>query len=156
MRRLLTLCTVLLVAAAPASAQDPLAALEPGTRVRITAVGMETRRVVGQVAAVTRDSLRIYRAVSAGPLELSRSSLIAVERSRGKSRWAGRGALWGAGVGTALGIVCLAACPVPENSGANFAPVGGLLYGTLIGAIGGTLTRREQWTRIPMPRRKGD
>jgi hypothetical protein len=150
MRRLHSLCLVLPLLAAPAAAQDPLAALRPGARVRITAVGIQPRRLVAEVVAIAADSLHLVRSPAATPMALPRTSLIAVERSLGKRASGGYGAKMGAAVGVGLGVLCAFACPSPEGSGVNMAPVSGLIAGTLVGAAAGAMVPREQWRQLPL------
>jgi hypothetical protein len=148
--RCLCACVVLPLLAAPAGAQDPLAQLRPGVRVRITAVGIQPRRLVGEVASIDGDSLRIIRTPGATPTVLPRTALIGVERSQGKHRSAGRGAWMGAAAGVGVGVLCAFACPAPEGSGTNMAPASGLIFGTLGGAVVGALVPRERWRQLPL------
>jgi hypothetical protein len=150
MRRLLSLSAVLILFAAPVRAQEALAALQPGARVRIKAVGMQSKRLVGDLVSMTGDSLRVRTEPAGTSVALSRLSLIAVERSIGKQRSLARGAWQGAAVGVGLGILCVVVCPTPEGSGVNMAPAGGLFYGTLAGLAAGAVVRHEGWRQVPL------
>ena len=130
--------------------------IQPGARVRITAPGIVAGRYAATVLSRTADTVRVS-APGKSPFDIPVSRITSLEVSRGDSRalGAGRGVLWGGGIGLALGFVLAAA---EENGSANYgglsarenvvyATLSGVFYGAVIGAIVG----RERWETFEMP-----
>ena len=145
--------------AAPLGAQ---VVLQPGAKVRVTAPTAGVDRFQGTVIA-TGDTIDVSRGDAR--IRVPAAAVTRLELSRGKSRLAGagRGALWGAGIGLALGAItsgqrdeysdCDEVAPFvecePISSGEWLAynTAGGAIWGTLIGAIVG----KERWDTIAVP-----
>lgn len=145
----LALCIV------PHDLRAQVSELQPGARVRITAPGIVAGRYAATVLTRTTDTVRVS-APGKAPFDIPVSRITALEVSRGNSRalGAGRGVLWGGGIGLALGLIIAAT----DDSSANYyalsagetvaySTVSGFVYGAIIGAIVG----RERWEAFEMP-----
>jgi hypothetical protein len=145
--------------AAPLGAQ---VMLQPGAKVRITAPTAGIQRFQGTIIT-TGDTIDVARGDAR--VRVPAAAVTRLELSRGKSRLAGagRGALWGAGIGLAIGAISMsqrdeyAGCDDldlfvdcdPYSSGEWLAinAGGGAIWGALIGAIVG----KERWDVVPVP-----
>lgn len=171
MARMTVLVAGMCVLATAAQAQGRLLELQPGTKVRVTAPPLLGGRLEAVIGSRSADSLTFVRSGS-NSLTLPISALETVQVSRGKSRLAGakRGAIWGAGIGAALGLLaiwgsdtdpsgCVYAggsfydpCSSPTKGGLFAAGlIGGTLWGTGIGALVG----RERWETLNVGPRVG-
>jgi hypothetical protein len=145
---------------APLAGQQAMP-IQPGARVRVTALHLDLVRHVGTLARVDADTL----VVDATPVPIQWISELDVSRGR-KSHWLagmGIGFLAGAGVGALVGAT---ACTggdlyIPEACaliGAGLFGAIGIPVGTLIGAA----VRTDRWEAIPLDRirvrafRRGD
>ena len=154
----LTLALAGLTMAAPLGAQ---VTLNPGAKVRIYAPSAGVERFQGTVIT-TGDTIDIARGDAR--VRVPAAAVTRLELSRGRSRLAGagRGALWGGGIGLVLGAVTTGQreeytecadsdvfneCePMPTGTWIALNTVGGAIWGTLIGAIVG----RERWDTVPV------
>lgn len=130
------------------------------------------RRIIGQLQAVTADSLTILTGDSQERRSFNRLSIAEFERWVGMKRNTGRGAGVGFGVGLGLGlaaaIVAVAAsgdenCDsggfLDFNFSAGCAPglwvaggaVGGGLVGAVLGTAIGSTQKTDRWRREPVP-----
>jgi hypothetical protein len=151
-----------------ALAQEPVVGAGTRLRVRTAEVGAagdlaETRgtRFVGHVDRVSADSLWIHLDSADGPLlSIDRATIQELEVSSGRKRNAGKGALWGGGVGLALGILGAIAvddCGVSINDDFfDFCDgeeatiiLGSTLTLAGVGALVGLLVTSERWVEIP-------
>jgi hypothetical protein len=150
---------LMVATAVPAGAQ---VMLQPGAKVRITAPTAGVQRFQGTIIA-TGDTLDVARGDAR--IRVPAAAVTRLELSRGKSRLAGagRGALWGAGIGLGIGAITMsrrdeyAGCDDgalfvdcdPYSSGEWLAinAGGGAIWGVLIGAIVG----KERWDTVPVP-----
>jgi hypothetical protein len=149
-----------LVAAAPASADEP--AVAAGTRVRVTTA---EKRLVGRVVTVRDDILVLQRGAEEDPLEIRRPDVLAIEVSERTSRrgkGAKIGALAGLGGAIALGVVAGESCSPPPGhvgwgnltealdanmcfSHAETAFMGGILLVPLGALVGLAVAPGEKW-----------
>lgn len=124
--------------------------LRPGTRVRVTAPTVDSRRLTGPVISVSGDTLRIPLDGDVLPIPLA--SVERLEVSDGKNRLAG--ALVGTVAGAAGGaaVLALACVGTDDNCGGYtwLAAYGGAFIGAPIGAIGGFIVGRERWRTLPL------
>ena len=159
---LFRLALVVLVAAAPlARAGAQLDALQPGTRVRLRAPSVVAGRAEGSVFRRTPDTVYVARAHGAPPLAIPVIAITAAERRRGRDHGAGaaRGALWGGGVGVALGALAARAAETCEGLGCVGTPSSGAVFagtvavGTGVGAGVGALIGVQRWQRLRVPAR---
>jgi hypothetical protein len=135
---------------------QPLSEVAPGARVRIRAPGVVAGRYVGTVLSRTPDTL-VVAGSSASSVRVPLSSLTSVEVSRGSSRarGAGKGALWGGGIGLGVGFLAAAAGSSDDYDGGSDGELvasglfGGVVWGVIIGAIVGS----ERWDRYDLPTR---
>lgn len=136
--------------------------LTPGAKVRVTAPSAGVQRFEGTVIAAG-DTLDVARGTAR--IRVPSSAVTHIELSRGKSRSAGalRGAMWGAGIGLALGAATASSieeedcdgdlggleetCDVDPGEWIVASTLGGAFWGTIIGAIVG----RERWDTITVP-----
>jgi len=151
------------LAALPLSAQQA-ARLETGVRVRIT--NAEGHKVIGTVAALDADTVRVARE-STGYIDSTPASEIrTIEISRGTNRPLGtaKRGLEGLALGFVTGAVlgglaygsgsegssCLIIC----SRGAAMGFVGSIggAAGLVIGAVAGAVTGEEQWITASRPR----
>lgn len=153
---------ILMIAGATA---DPLGAqvvLHPGAKVRITAPAAGVARFQGTVIT-TGDTIDVARGDARVRVPANAVTRLELSRGKGRLAGAGRGALWGGGIGLALGAIttgqrenygrCAESGPYvecePMSSGEWLAynTVGGAMWGALIGAVVG----RERWDTIAVP-----
>jgi hypothetical protein len=141
--------------------------LSPGVRVRIDAPGVLAGRLATTVVSRTRDSVKVLArprkalAKDEEPLTyltLALDRITSVEVSDGRSHVGGTvvGALSGAAVGVALVNVdalvgadknAQAACQRPADC-EGVPTYQAAVIGAAIGAVAGSLFRREQWKRV--------
>src|SRR5215207_4976863 len=108
-----------------------------GSRVRVKAEGDDQRWIVGDLLKPLDDSVRIRQKNSAYAVVLATSSLAHFERSLGRRRQTGRGALMGLGLilGAASdGGECSDFCEVDPGLSTG----GSMLIGALAGGLFGT------------------
>ena len=149
-----------LLAVAPLSivtAQEtPL--VKPGDRVRVTAPDQALSKYTGTLAGVYGDTLRL------DTLHVPLQSVTRLDVHRGQKSKAGTGALIGAGVGAAAGVItALVVCAEDnrdcENAGSGLTAaaalvlgVGGALLGAGLGAVVGSNVKVDRWEEIPLDR----
>lgn len=143
----------LLVLAAPLAAQSP--ELVPGSRVRF-ATSQRASLATAVVLERRADSLRVAPEKGV-PFMVAVEDLQRVSVSRGKSHSKGAwtGALWGAGLGAAIGLMsaspssssCEYLCSDPDPAGlATVSAIGFGFVGLLIGGIVG----KEAWDGVDL------
>lgn len=138
-----------------------------GTRVRIRlSPPAEPGWLTGEFAGASRDSLLLRLDRSGIESAVPRSSVRALEISRGRHRRTGRGAFLGFITGTATGIftgvvLCQSSQECHDNHGdslfdgdntglvAFVLGIGGAVAGTTIGALVGTFIHSEKWAGTP-------
>jgi hypothetical protein len=123
----------------------------PGLRLRVTAPSESTKPIVGTLVEVTDREIVLSLAESARKA-IARTDVTRLERSEGRKRHAGKGALIGAGIGVAT-IVAMGAFDDSEGEGSMEE---GLAFGAIFGAAGaaagaivGGLIRTERWSELP-------
>lgn len=157
------LAAAAVIAAAPLlslRAQD-ITTLREGQRVRVTS--SSNKDVVGVVRAARSDSIVVFTEPSGAPLAIATSDLRKVDVSRGRSvaQGAKRGAIWGGGIGAALGVLGAILLSVDDSEYATddgdvaaFAAnmiAGGLIWGAGIGAF----VKAERWDPVVIQPRVG-
>jgi hypothetical protein len=128
----------------------PPARAEPALRLRLRLDGTQHE---GDFLQSSPDSLWMIEDQSRDTLRYARSSLLQVQSYKGSTSASGRGALIGGGVGLAAAVGLIAA----YSSEANEGSTGGLILGTaiftaggaLLGAIVGSLFKKEEWVDAP-------
>jgi hypothetical protein len=168
MRFISTLCAVALVTPIIGISQTvppEEVRADAGSRVRIAAPVFGTKKQIGMVVSVTRDTLVLRRGANLTTQSVATSDITALEVSKGTYTRKGKGALWGlligAGTGAVLGYVLykepkcndpqqLFGCNFtifgPDSKGSNAAYSG--VAGGIVGAVIGTLVgmgSREAW-----------
>ena len=158
MRFMSTLCAVALIV--PAAGFSQMAApndtqVDVGSRVRIAAPVFGTKKQVGTVVSVTRDTLVLRQGANITTRPVAMSDIATIEVSRGTHTRKGKGALWGlligAGTGAVLGYAlyeepkcandqffgCINFTVGPDSKGSNavFSGVGGGIVGALLGTL---------------------
>jgi hypothetical protein len=150
---------VLLAIAVPCAAQS--AELIPGQKVRLVAPSVFAGRFQGTVLERRGDSIVVAKPGGV-PATLSVTAIDAAQVSRGKSRarGAGKGTLWGLGVGGGLAIlVGIPAATRAEANGTADSDVTSYVVGQLVfggafwGAIIGTMVGSERWDQVKVPGR---
>jgi hypothetical protein len=145
-----------LVVAQPLPAQ-----VEAGSRVRVsttrTATPASPGRRIGSLVSLDGDSLRYSRWDTTSVITLPLASVARLERSTGRHSGTGRGAVIGGLIGAAFGLFVGIAAST-DNSG--FLQVGvddvaaatGIVgaAGAGIGAIIGSLSKRDRWETVPL------
>lgn len=142
-------------------AEAQVSSIEKGDKIRVTAPGELTGRSIGILTYVTGDSLYFMHRDST--INVSLASLSRLEVSTGQKRFAGRGALIGAGsLGLTLGLVMMSTdetCSSDDEwcmdlfSGSDAFKLGfvaGALMGGLGGAIIGHFIKRDRWEKIEL------
>ena len=140
-------------------AEAQITSIEKGDKIRVTAPGELIGRSTGIVTDITGDSLRIMHRDST--INISLASLSLLEVSTGQKRFAGRGALIGAGsLGLTLGLVMMSTdenCSSDEgwcidlfsrSDSFKLGLVSGALLGGVSGAIIGHFIIRDRWEKI--------
>lgn len=153
---LLPLLLFLLLTATSLTAQGP--DLANGARVRVHTPTRAARAIIGTVDASDVDRLTLRPLKADTLLRIPWSQVARLEVSAGPNRRRGRamGALVGFGASVAAGFLCLAICPTDPDDGANLAPVGGVIYGIVLGVpigalLGGSRFAPERWQEVPGP-----
>jgi hypothetical protein len=155
---------MILVLPCAIDAQESRSFVPLNVRVRLSAfrVGGEELRVVGNLAAIGRDSVVVLRDTDQTPSSVSIASLRRFEVSQGKQSRLRKGTLYGllGGVlsGVASGIVICRDDTRPCGSdGENWTVqnlvalgVAGGLVGIGIGALVGSQIRSERWQRLTL------
>lgn len=125
--------------------------LQPGERVRVTALGVSNQPIVGELREISRDSLTIRRQGTDARTSMSLSSVSRIEVSRGLQsntwRYATTGALVGGAAGLVIGILA-----TDDVGGIAGATVGGGLVGGIGGGLVGRNQRSEAWETVSIPR----
>jgi hypothetical protein len=139
MRNAALLVLVLLLSGTDVWAQSRPLEIPVGSRVRIFGPALGDSGTVGQLNGYDADSLSLLHGSPPRSTRLPFASITRMDVSDGRDRGRGMGvgALVGFGGGVVFGVVCQAVC----NSGndANFAMVGGVLWGLFVGAPIGAL-----------------
>jgi hypothetical protein len=158
---------LLLIATGASTARAQLTEAQPGARVRVQAPGIVAGRYVGTVLVREPGMLRVG-APNSAPVDVPVDRITSLENSKGSSRLAGagRGMIWGTGIGLAIGVV--AAATSSEESRTywdggyqkdttskaelvGLMAVGGALWGAAIGAF----FPKEQWEHFDLAPRTG-
>lgn len=129
--------------------------IAPGTRIRVAAPDMASRRLTGKLFAAGPDTLVLSQGRRGPHMWIPLASVTTLEISRGQSGSRADAALAGAGYGLigalALGFLCVKICVLDAGSGANMAPIGALFVGPPLGALlGAFLLVPERWERVPL------
>jgi hypothetical protein len=132
--------------AAPPEAPDA----EP--RVRLTAPEVAKERLVGTLAAVEQDIIRLRVDGEARPLTVRRDLVTKWEVSRGRHSHVGRNAAWGLLGGVVVGTALIAATYEDDGffSAGEALAVGAGLFGgigALLGALVG-VNKTESWDEV--------
>jgi hypothetical protein len=146
-------------------ARAQLAPVGVGARVRLEAPAVGVQRLDATVVGVDGDSLEIERHGARRWLAVHDIRRLELYRGRDRASAARRGALWGAGIGTFLGLTIAGMtsahtreCALPNSQQCELAPwpvrkvvgwtaltaVGTGAYGAGVGALLG----RERWERV--------
>jgi hypothetical protein len=144
----------LLIVSITARADGQATTLRDGMRVLVSTPA--SKKIVGTVKSIDRDSVSLYSGENGARLAVANSDIRSIRVSQGRSAWAGakRGAMWGAGVGAAL-AAALVPFAKPGNSddsdinelrlaATTQLVMGGLIWGAGIGAF----VKREQWEAV--------
>ena len=159
------LCSIVAVACCSATAvpraDAQLAALQPGTRVRVQAPAVAAGRLEGVVLSRSRDTVTLTRSRLA-PIAVPFAAITAADVYRGRSHGDGAvtGLAWGSGVGLVVGIVAAVtydagsdACGTEPCDNA-YTPgevvAGSLMIGTALGAGIGAIKGAERWERLTL------
>jgi hypothetical protein len=143
-------------------AQSLTAQVEAGSRVRVTTVPASPGRRIGTLVSLDRDTLRWSRWDTTSVIAVPVASVARLERSTGRRSNTGRGAMIGGLIGAGFGLfVGIAAAT--DNSGflqvgvddiAAVTGIGGAA-GAGVGAIIGSLSRRDRWEPVSLTPRVG-
>lgn len=141
------------------SASSQVAGVEQGDKIRVRAPGELTGKTTGIITGITPDSLQFMHRDSS--ILVSIASIKKLEVSAGQKRYAGRGALIGAGsLGITFGLLAMSSDTDCDNEeGWCFdlfskkdafygGLIAGLLLGSASGAIIGHFTLRDKWEKI--------
>ncbi len=160
MALLFTATALVLADPEPSLSQQPTP-VEIGARVRLRPEGAGQRWVVGQLLAVSEDSVRLLAGDPPDSVALGLPSLASFDVSMGQRRQTGRGAMIGLGIGAVAGILLGAStgsecddCFSPGPGPGESAVAGGVLFGALgagIGALIGRSSQGERWEAVPQP-----
>ncbi len=166
LRSVTSFVALLLVCALAPASHGQLSEVQSGARVRVTAPGILAGRYVGTVLSRTSDTIRLG-APNTPPVDVPVARITALQVSRGSSRalGAGRGALWGGGIGLVAGVIVATV----NNNDPVYSVYGGstdyssnnvaadVLYGTLSGAfygvVIGAIVGRERWESFDLASR---
>jgi hypothetical protein len=131
--------------------------VEAGSRVRVSLVGPDSRRVTGDVVAVGSDALSLVPGHGRDTTAVSFRSISRLELSRGR-RSVSSGMLLGGVIGAGLGAAgalawAASSCFSNSTSSSGHCPTGGTAAGIVIGggavgAVVGALVRPERWVRV--------
>jgi hypothetical protein len=169
MKRLGTALVVLAAFHIPNHVEAQSGPLSAGTRIRVraadvgvgSATGKATAALVGHLLGAGADSLWLRVDPPDGPLlAIDRATIRQLEVSAGQKRNAGKGALWGAGVGLGLGLLAVAAlddCMAgtqgwwidPCEGDEDVLILGNVAAGAAWGALIGLLITSERWVTLP-------
>ena len=153
-----------LVAALPGkgSQAQSLTSLEPGVRIRVAAEAVAPKPLVGTLVRLDRDAMALRLADREELALVPRETITKVEVSRGR-RSRGRGALFGALVGLAVGAIAVAATPGDDEmfTAAEATAMVGAMGAGLGALIGLAIPPGEKWESVPtahisvVPSRRG-
>ena len=131
--------------------------VEAGSRVRVTTAPASPGRRIGSLVSLDTDSLRYRRWDTTSVIALPLASVARLERSTGRRSNTGRGAMIGGLIGAGFGLF-LGIAASTDNSGwwevgvedvaAATALVGA--GGAGVGALVGSLSRRDRWEPVPL------
>ncbi|MEA2766654.1 MAG: hypothetical protein QOK07_3058 [Gemmatimonadaceae bacterium] len=165
MRLISTLCAVVLVipmVGVAQMSQPDILRVDTGSRVRIAAPVFGSKKQVGTVVSLTRDTLVLRQGANTSFQSVATSDITALEVSSGKHTNKAKGALWGllvgAGGGAILGYTLYkepscqtqgGGCFIiigPDSKGSNaaFSAVAGGVFGILAGTLFG-MHASETW-----------
>jgi hypothetical protein len=129
-----------------------------GALIRVSAPMLGQRPVKGQYSGLIADSLSFMPVRTSELAQIPLSQVLRLEVSDGPNRAAGAvlGAITGFAGFVAGGFLCLVACLTSADDGANLAPLGGLIFGVVLGlpvgaALGGTVFAPHSWRQVPVP-----
>lgn len=128
------------------------APLAEGDRVRVRAPGVADRAILGRLLRADLGALVVTRD-DGSVVEVPRSSIQALEISRGQGSHAKRGAVVGAGAGAGVVLALTAAeggCD-PDLGGCTAYFVGGAVsaaVGALVGAGIGSMIKTDRWVKV--------
>jgi len=156
MPTIILLAAILASAASGTIAAQDTVRLEPGQRVRVTAPTISRAPIVG-VGHMEADTLVVE--TDGRTLHFARASLTRVDVNHGQKSNVGKGALFGFLIGAGVGAVALGSndyCTLEVSPaagscaliGAGVGGVGGLLVGTVAGA----LIKTDRWRELPLDR----
>jgi hypothetical protein len=137
--------------ARPQDAPDFLSPLTLGSRVRLSAPTIASRRIQGVVLQIDPEYL-VIGGSRADPLRVSRRAITGLEIRTGR-----RGNAWkGMGIGAGFGALGWGIHPcVNEGCAKGFSPelaVYGALLGGISGAGVGALIKSDRWSDVPLDR----
>ena len=128
-------------------------AINPGTRVRVTAPSVSNKPLVGTVVAFDADSLVVQRDTAIRRLSTTSITHLDISQSR-KSH-----TLMGAGIGFLVGAGFATALVLTGDRGGDCADAGYCILigsavlgggGAVIGAGIGALVRTDRWAEVPL------
>jgi hypothetical protein len=157
MRPATLLAAILASATSSRIAAQEIVRLEPGQRVRVTAPTISSTQIVGAFAHMAADTLVVE--TDGRAWHFPRASLTRVDVNRGQKSNAGRGALFGFLIGAGIGAValgssslCAETLEVPAGRCALIGAGGGGVGGLLLGTIAGALIKTDRWQEVPVDR----
>jgi hypothetical protein len=160
--RIASLVAALAVATWSCSGYIADTSVAPGDTVRVTAPSLDMDDSIGTVAALETDTLTVQVEERADALYVPLADVTKLEVRRGQKSRTGGGALIGAGVGAAAGVItALAACgdsncewdgDTTDVTGyvAVVFGAGGALLGAGIGALIGSASKTDRWETVPL------
>lgn len=153
MLRGLIACTLMMFATdlAAQAAADSALVVQPGSRVRVTA--MDALRVTGRVEAINDERLFVQPRHGA-PVAIPVTSIETVQISRGHRSRTLKGALIGgaaAGLAVATWATLISDAPNQEPGDTQLLSAMAVIPGAIIGTIVGYLTSPERWVPGVVP-----
>jgi hypothetical protein len=140
----------------------PLVELQPGTRVRMQALGIITGQLEATVVARAHDTVTLTTSRGA-PISVPLAAIKIAEVSRGHSHRDGavKGLVWGMGAGLIVGLLSAViydaradecgAEPCDNALLPGEVVAGGLMTGAALGAGIGAIKGVEHWERLTIP-----
>ncbi len=146
--------------------------VQSGSRVRITAPGIQSEQLVGSVSAIRGDTILLKLDATEEERAVSLRSLERIELSVGEKRHTLEGLLIGTGAGVLLGFLASRGAEDDDPSGCfnlgwgggcfnpgltagekrGLAVIGGGFFFGGVGAIVGALTKSDRWQEVPLAR----